>query len=162
MSDRQIRDEAMTLFLAGHETTALALTWTWYLLSQAPEVEARLQAELRECWRRSPTVADLPRLRYTDLVITESMRLYPPVYTIGREPIQDCEVSGYRVRAGTTLLMSQWVMHRHPRYFDEPLKFWPERWADGLAWCLPKYVYFPFGGGPASASAITLQPWRRC
>jgi cytochrome P450 len=149
MTDKQLRDELMTLFLAGHETTAIAMSWTWYLLAQHPEVEAKLVAELQSVLGgRSPTVADLPRLRYAELVMTESMRVFPPVYTIGREPIEDCEVGGYRIPAGTCLLMSQWVMHRRPSYFDEPLQFRPERWQDGLARRLPKYVYFPFGGGP--------------
>jgi cytochrome P450 len=157
MTDQQLRDELMTLFLAGHETTALALSWTWYLLAQHPEVEARLLAELQSVLGgRSPTVADLPRLRYTDLVVTESMRVYPPVYTIGRENIEACEIGGYPIPAGTTLLLSQWVMHRHPRYFDEPLKFKPERWEGGLARRLPKYVYFPFGGGPRICIGTTF------
>jgi cytochrome P450 len=128
MTDRQLRDEAMTLFLAGHETTALALSWAWYLLANHPEVEERLLAELRAVLGgRPPAVADLPRLRYTEQVMLEVLRLYPPVYTIGREAIADTEVGGYPVPAGTTLLMSQWVMHRDPRYFDKPEKFDPER-----------------------------------
>ncbi len=157
MTSRQVRDEAMTLFLAGHETTAIALSWLWYLLAQHPEVEARLLDELRSVLGgRAPTVADLPRLRYTDMVVTESMRLYPPVYTIGREPIADCEIAGYPVTAGTTLLMSQWVMHRDPRFYEDPLEFRPERWADGLARRLPKYAYFPFGGGPRTCIGNTF------
>ncbi len=149
MSDQQLRDEVMTLFLAGHETTAIALSWTWYLLSQHPQVEARLLAELQAALGgRSPSVADLPQLRYTEMVISEAMRLYPPAWAIGREAIQDCEIGGYPVPAGTTLMMSQWVMHRDARYFDHPEAFRPERWADGLATRLPKYAYFPFGGGP--------------
>jgi cytochrome P450 len=149
MTDRQLRDEAMTLFLAGHDTTALALTWTWYLLAQHPEVMDRLQKELDEVLAgRPPTADDLPRLRYTEMVVLESMRLYPPAYAIGRQAIQACTLGGFDVPAGGTVLMSQYVMHRHPRYFDEPDRFLPERWADGLARRLPKYVYFPFGGGP--------------
>jgi cytochrome P450 len=149
MTDQQLRDETMTLFLAGHETTALALTWTWYLLAQHPEVETKLLDE----WQRvlggwPPTAADVPRLRYTERVIQEVMRLYPPVYAIGREAMRDCEIGGYHVPAGTTLLMSQWVMHRHPRYFVAPEVFNPERWTEEHAKRLPKYAYFPFGGGP--------------
>jgi cytochrome P450 len=149
MTDKQLRDEAMTLFLAGHETTANALSWALYLLTSHPEVEARLAAELRDVLGgRSPTVADLPRLRYTEMVVTEAMRLYPPVYAFGREAVQACTLGGYHVPAGMTIVMSQWVMHRDGRYFDNPEKFLPERWADGLAKRLPKFAYFPFGGGP--------------
>jgi cytochrome P450 len=149
MNDKQVRDEAMTLFLAGHETTANALTWTWYLLSQHPEVEAKLAAELHSVLDgRSPTVADLPQLRYTEMVIMESMRIFPPVYAFGREAIRECTLGGYRVPKGTTVIMSQWVMHRDARYFDDPEQFLPERWANGLAKRLPKFAYFPFGGGP--------------
>jgi cytochrome P450 len=149
MTDQQVRDEAMTLFLAGHETTALALAWTWYLLATHPEAEERLLAELHEVLGgRTPTVDDLPRLRYTDAIITESMRILPPIYAFGREAVDDCEIGGYQVPKGTTILMSQWVVHRDPRWFDEPEKFQPERWLNDLAQRLPKYAYFPFGGGP--------------
>jgi cytochrome P450 len=149
MTDRQVRDEAMTLFLAGHETTALALAWTWYLLATHPEVEAQLLAELTTVLGgRAPTVADLPRLRYTEAVVTESMRILPPVYAIGREALDDCLIGGYRVAKGTTILMCQWVVHRDPRWFAEPEKFDPGRWLGDLPQRLPKYAYFPFGGGP--------------
>jgi cytochrome P450 len=149
MTDLQLRDEAMTLLLAGHETTALALSWTWYLLALYPEVEEELEAELQAVLGgRSPTVADLPRLRYTEHVVTEAMRLYPPAYVQCREAIDDCTIGGYHVPRGTTLFIFQWVLHRDPRYFDNPEKFHPDRWADGLAQRLPKYAYFPFGGGP--------------
>lgn len=148
MSDKQLRDEAITLFLAGHETTALALSWAWYLLSQHPETETRLWAELqRVLGDRPPTVADLPQLQYTQWVVHESMRLYPPVWVIGREAVQACEIGGYLIPAGSTVLMSQWVMHHDARYFAEPEEFKPERWADESAQHLPKYAYFPFGGG---------------
>lgn len=149
MSDQQLRDEAITLLLAGHETTALALSWTWYLLSRHPQVDARLGAELQRVLNgRPPSPADLPSLRYTEQVILESMRLFPPAYGIGREALQDCEVGGYHVPAGTTLFMSPWLMHRDARWFDEPQQFTPERWDDGLADRLPRHVYMPFGGGP--------------
>lgn len=149
MTDRQLRDEAMTLYLAGHETTALTLSWSWYLLSQHPRVEEKLVAEWRRVLGgRTPTPDDLPNLPYTDAVITEAMRVYPPVYLIGREATCDLELGGYRVKRGTTVFMSQWVNHRDPRYFPEPEKFLPERWEDGLAKRLPKYAYYPFGGGP--------------
>jgi cytochrome P450 len=149
MTDRQLRDEAMTLFLAGHETTALALSWTWYLLAQHPAVEAKLLAELQAVLNgRLPTAADLPQLQYTEQVITESMRLFPPVYTIGREAVAECEMGGFRIPAGMTLLMSQWVLHHDSRYFEEPEVFRPERWTAELTNKLPKFAYFPFGGGP--------------
>ncbi len=149
MTDRQLRDEAMTLILAGHETTAIALSWTWYLLAQHPEVEAKLLAELCQVLGgRSPRVQDLPRLPYTEMVVKESMRLYPPAYAMARIALEDCEMGGYRVHAKASLVMSQWVMHRDPRYYEEPERFNPERWVNGLEKRLPKFAYFPFGGGP--------------
>ena len=149
MSDRQLRDEAITIMLAGHETTALALSWTLALLSANPAADAELRRELDEVLGdRPPTVADVPRLRYTEMVVMEGMRLYPPAYALGREAIAECEIGGYRIPAGATLFMSPWVMHRDPRFFDEPLEFRPARWADGLATRLPRFAYFPFGGGP--------------
>jgi cytochrome P450 len=148
MTDEQLRDEAMTLYLAGHETTALTLSWSWYLLSQHPRVEEKLAAE----WQRvlagkTPTPDDLPNLPYTDAVLTEAMRVYPPVYLIGREATKELELGGYRVKKGYTVFMSQWVNHRDPRYFPNPEDFRPERWEDGLAKRIPKYAYYPFGGG---------------
>jgi cytochrome P450 len=148
MTDKQLRDEAMTLFLAGHETTALALAWCWYLLAQHAEIVDKLQTELHQVLDgRLPTVADLPNLRYTEMIVQEVMRLYPPAYAIGRQAIQACTIGGYRVPSGSTILMSQWVIHRDPRFYDDPERFYPERWADGLAKRLPRYAYFPFGGG---------------
>ena len=148
MSDRQLRHEAMTLYLAGHETTALTLAWSWYLLSQHPHVEDKLLSE----WQRvlggaTPTTQHLPKLSYTSAVIAESMRLFPPVYVIGREAITDLELGGYRVKRGHTVLMSQWVNHRDPKYFPDPEVFRPDRWEHGLAKRLPKFAYYPFGGG---------------
>src|SRR5918997_3370211 len=149
MSDRQLRDEVMTIFLAGHETTANALSWTWYLLARHSEAEVRLLEELGEVLGgRAPTVGDLPRLRYTDMVVKESMRLYPPAWAFGRETVEDCEIGGYHVPAGTQLVMSQWVTHRDPRYYDRAEEFRPERWVDDSVEELPPYAYFPFGGGP--------------
>jgi len=148
MSDRQLRDEAMTLYLAGHETTALTLTWSWYLLSRHPEVEKKLVDEWKSILSgRAPGADDLASLPYTAAVINESMRLYPPVYVIGREALVDLELGGYRVKRGYTVLMSQWVNHRDPKYFPEPEQFLPERWLNGLASRLPKFAYYPFGGG---------------
>ena len=149
MTEAQLRDEAMTLYLAGHETTALTLTWTWYLLATHPAAEAKLAEEWsRVLGGRSPTPDDLANLPYTDAVLTEAMRVYPPVYLIGREATCDLELGGYRVKKGYTIFMSQWSSHRDPRYFPDPEAFKPERWLDGLAHRIPKYAYYPFGGGP--------------
>lgn len=149
MSDGQLRDEVMTIILAGHETTAIALSWTWYLLGKHPEVEAKLAAELEEVLEgRTPAVHDLPRLRYVDAVIKESMRLYPPAWAVGREAVEDCVIGGYHVPAGTQMFISQYVTQRDPRHFDDPETFDPERWQDGRTDELPAYAYFPFGGGP--------------
>lgn len=149
MTDRQLRDEMMTLYLAGHETTALTLSWSWYLISRHPRVEEKLLAEWqRVLGGRAPSPDDLPNMPYTDAVITEAMRVYPPVYLIGREATTELEIGGYQVKQGYTIFMSQWVNHRDPRYFPEPEEFRPERWEDGLAKRIPKYAYYPFGGGP--------------
>ena len=148
MSPRQVRDELMTLMFAGHDTTALTLTWCWYLLAQYPGVQAELHAELGSVLcGRSPGVDDVQQLRYTAMVVSEVLRLYPPAWGIARQAVETCEIGGYRVPKGSIVLMSQAVMHRDPRYFDDPDSFKPERWADGLAKQLPKYAYFPFGGG---------------
>jgi cytochrome P450 len=148
MTDLQLRDELMTLFLAGHETTANAMAWTWYLLGQSPDQEAKLSEELdRVLAGRPPTVEDIPHLPYTEAVVQESMRLYPPAYAFGRIASEDCQVGEYLIKKGTTAIMSQWVMHRDPRYFDDPEAFRPERWVEGLAKRLHRYAYFPFGGG---------------
>jgi cytochrome P450 len=149
MSDRQLRDEVMTLFLAGHETTALTLAWAWYLLGTHPEAERKFHAELdKVLGDRAPTTADLPRLKFTEQIAKESMRLYPPAYGLGREAIHDCEIGGYRVPAGTQVFMFQWATQRDPRFYDRPLEFRPERWTEDFIEQLPKYAYFPFGGGP--------------
>jgi cytochrome P450 len=149
MTDRQLRDEAMTLYLAGHETTALTLSWAWYLLATHPEAEAELVEEWqRVLGGRTPTPEDMPRLPVTEWTIHEAMRLYPPVYLIGREATRDLQVGDYPIRRGSTVFMSQWVVHRDERWYADPLTFRPRRWADGLAKRLPKYAYFPFGGGP--------------
>jgi cytochrome P450 len=149
MSDAQLRDEVMTLFLAGHETTALALSWSWYLLATNPAAEKKFQVELDEVLGgRAPEVSDLPKLTFTEMIAKETMRLYPPAYAVGREAIEDTEMGGFRVPRGTQLFAFQWVTHRDPRFFDRPCEFVPERWANGSMQTLPKYAYFPFGGGP--------------
>lgn len=149
MSDAQLRDEVMTLFLAGHETTALALSWSWYLLATNPEAERKFHAELDEVLGgRVPEVSDLPNLKFTEMIAKEAMRLYPPAYAIGREAIEDTELGGYAVPRKTQLFAFQWITHRDPRYFERPDDFVPERWAGESIQSLPKYAYFPFGGGP--------------
>ncbi len=149
MSDEQLRDESMTIFLAGHETTANALTWTWYLLSQHPEVEAKLHAELETVLQgRLPTLADLPRLAYTEMVLAEAMRLYPPAWILGRRTLNDFELGGYTILADTIVLMPQYVMHHNPRYYPDPERFDPERFQPAARESRPKFAYFPFGGGP--------------
>lgn len=149
MDDRLLRDEVATLMLAGHETTANALSWTWMLLSQHPEVWQKLQSELQEVLgERPPTYEDLPKLSYTNNVIKESMRLYPPVSIFGREVAQDTTIGDYEVHSGTVLMISQWVMHRSPKYFDQSEAFKPERWENDFERSLPRGVYIPFGDGP--------------
>ncbi|HTQ59136.1 MAG TPA: cytochrome P450, partial [Candidatus Solibacter sp.] len=151
MTDVQLRDEIMTLFLAGHDTTANALTWTWYLLAQNPEADVALAAELRSVLGgRAPTAADLPRLPYTEMVIKESMRLYPPAWGVGRRAIRDFELDGYTLPAKTNFFLLQWVTQRDARFFPDPQRFDPERWrVDPIrSGKLPRFAYFPFGGGP--------------
>lgn len=148
MSDKQLRDEAMTLFLAGHETTALALTYTLHLLARHPASQDALRDEVRGLGDRLPTSADLSRLRFTEQVVLEGMRLYPPAYVIGRQTAEPCELGGYHLPAGSTLLLPQWVVHRDPRFWEAPSEFRPQRWTEAMQKRLPKYAYFPFGGGP--------------
>ena len=149
MSDQQVRDEVMTIFLAGHETTANALTWTFYLLSQNSEAEARLHAELDVVLGgRRPTLGDLPRLTYTALVLNESLRMYPPVWVIGRRALSDVELGGWVIPAGSNIALSQWAMHHDARYYPDPWVFRPERWLAGEQDKRPEFSFFPFGGGP--------------
>jgi cytochrome P450 len=149
MSDRQLHEEMMTLFLAGHETTAMALTWTWYLLSQHPEVEQKLVNEVSRVLRgRTPTVADLSQLPYTEMVVRESMRLYPPAPGFAREPIEDVRIGGYDVPPGSLITVNTYAMHRDARFFDDPDRFDPERFGAGWEERIPRYAFLPFGGGP--------------
>jgi cytochrome P450 len=149
MTPKQLRDETMTLFLAGHETTALTLSWAWYLLSRNPGAEARMHEELSGVLGgRVPGVADLERLPYLNAVISEVLRMYPPAYIMARTSIAPCSIGGYDFPVGSTILVSQWVMHRDERYYDDPDTFRPERWLEGLAEHLPAGAYFPFGDGP--------------
>lgn len=149
MSNEQLRDEILTLILAGHETTANALSWTWYLLSQHPEVERKLHAELDGVLDgRPPAITDLNNLNYTGMVIDEAMRLYPPVWAIGRRVIEDDEISGYAIPRGSNVMLSQWITHRHPKFWESPERFEPERFSAERATGRPRYAYFPFSGGP--------------
>jgi cytochrome P450 len=162
MNDIQLRDEVMTIFLAGHETTANALTWTFYLLSQNPTVGDKLYEELCTVLgddgdddkdsssttnKRTPTIEDVPKLEYTEKVFRESMRLYPPAWTIGRQVINDYKIDKYILPAGSVILMSQYVTHHDPRYFSDPHLFYPDRWTKEFKLHLPRFSYFPFGGG---------------
>jgi len=149
MTDEQLRDEAMTIFLAGHETTANALSWAWYLLAQHPEVEGRLHEELDAVLAggRPPAVEDVPALRYTEMVVAETMRLYPPAWAVGRLAVADHEAGGYHIPRGSLVLVSQYVMHRDPRYFPDPERFDPERFTAEAKASRPAFAYFPFGGG---------------
>jgi cytochrome P450 len=149
MTDGQVRDEAMTIFLAGHETTANALTWTWFLLSGAPDVEARLHAEVLNALQgRLPATADLPSLPFVERVVTESMRLYPPAWIIGRRAIDEYRLNEYVVPPRSILVMSPYIIQRDPRFYPDPDRFDPDRWTPEFRAGLPKFAYFPFGGGP--------------
>jgi cytochrome P450 len=157
MSDKQLRDEVLTFLLAGHETTALALTWTWHLLSQNPEAERKLHQELdRTLGGRTPNFSDLQTLTYCEWMMKESMRLYPPAWSLARTVISDFEIGGYKIPAGANVVMSQWVMHRNPSYFAEPEKFDPGRWQSEHFQRLPRFAYFPFGGGPRQCIGATF------
>jgi len=148
LNSEELRDEVLTIFLAGYETVANALSWTWLLLGQNPEAEARLHAELDATLAgRLPALEDLPRLRYTEMVISESMRLYPPAWAMGRQATQDIEIGPYCVPKGTYLLFSQYIVQRNPNYFPDPLAFRPERFTAEAKAQRPKFAYFPFGGG---------------
>lgn len=147
MTDEQLRDEAVTLFLAGHETTALMLGHTMYLLGKYPDVERRLYQEISDVLQGAlPTAADAKRLPYAERVLKEAMRLCPPAWTTGREALEDVEIGGYRIPKGAQILISQWVVHRDPRFYPNPEAFDPDRWENERD--LPRYAYFPFGGGP--------------
>jgi cytochrome P450 len=149
IGEQLVRDETMTILLAGHETTANLLTWTWYLLSRHPEVEARLHAEVDEVLGdRPPALADLPALVYTGRVLNEALRLYPPVWALGRRAIVDHEVDGYTIPTGSIVAVNPYVMHHDPRFYPDPFRFDPDRWTDKERGKRPKYAYFPFGGGP--------------
>lgn len=149
MTAQQLRDEIMTLFLAGHETTANALTWTLYLISQNRQVEDKIIEEIKQVLesKRRPTVEDIPKFQYLRNVFTESLRLYPPAWAIGREAIDSVVIGDYTIPPGSVVIMSQYITHRDPRFFAEPNEFIPERWSPEMKSDLPKFAFFPFGGG---------------
>jgi cytochrome P450 len=149
MTDKQLRDEVVTLVLAGHETTANALTWAWYLLSQHPEIEARLHEEVdRVLGGRLPTLEDLRRLEYTNMVFKETMRLYPPIPTYARQSLVPVELGGYMLPAGSIILISPHVFHMDTRWWHNPEQFEPERFSKENEKSIPKYAYLPFSAGP--------------
>lgn len=149
MTDRQVRDEAMTIFMAGFETTSLSLAWVCHLLATHPGIQSQVRREVIEVLGdRRPTAADYRQLPYTEAVVNETLRLYPPVAMIGREALVDLELGGFRIRKGTAVWPTAWITHRDRQLWDRPLEFYPERWTSGLAAQLPKHSFFPFGGGP--------------
>jgi cytochrome P450 len=158
MTPQQLRDEALTLFLAGHETTASSLSWTWWLLAQNPEVVAKLHAELDAVLNgRVPMVDDLPKLKYTSCILSESMRVYPPAWAMARLAVEDHELGGYPVPKGTGIAAAQWVVHRDARWYENPEQFIPERWESGdLLRQIPRFAYFPFGYGPRQCIGNTF------
>jgi cytochrome P450 len=148
LNSSELRDEVLTIFLAGYETVANALSWTWLLLGQNPEAEARLHAELDSALQgRLPTLEDLPSLPYSEMVIAEAMRLYPPAWAMGRQATQDVEIGPYKVPRGTFFFFSQYIVQRNPTYFPDPLAFQPKRFTAEAKSLRPKFAYFPFGGG---------------
>ena len=149
MTDRQLRDEAVTLFLGGIDTPALALTWCWYLLSQNPDVEQKMFEEIdSRIGSRRAKFSDTPRLCYTEMLVKEAMRLFPPAWLLSRDATETVTIGNLEIESGTSVLMSQWVTHRDPAFFADPLRFDPNRWRNGATEDLPRFAYFPFGGGP--------------
>lgn len=156
MSDKQLRDEVTTLLTAGHETTTLALSWACYLLAQHPEAQQRMRSEFEFLEGRAPGYEDLPRLRYARMVIDETMRLYPPVWVISRQAIADDEMSGYKIPAGSEILIFPYITHRHCKWWPEPDKFYPERFAPENALSRQKFAYIPFGAGPRACLGLNF------
>jgi cytochrome P450 len=149
MTPKEVRDQVVTIFMAGHETTSQALSWTWYLLSQHPDAEAKLHDELTTVLEgRIPRYEDIANLRYTRMVIEESMRLYPPAHTFGRQPIAADEVLGHRIPAGAEVLIMPWLLHRKPSLWENPGRFEPERFSPERTAARPRFAYIPFGAGP--------------
>lgn len=159
---RRLRDQVITIFLAGYETVANALTWTWYLLSQNPQAEKTLHAEVDELLNdREASFDDFPSLRYTEMVVAESLRLFPPAWAMGRRALKDFRLGSFHLPAGTTVLMSQYVTHRESRFFPDPLRFFPERWSPGAKAKRLKSAYFPFGAGGRQCVGESFA-WMEC
>ena len=149
LSDKELRDQALTIIGAGYETTTQALAWTWYLLARHPEIENKLHAEISNVLGgRYPTFEDLPNLKYTLMVFQEAMRLYPPAWAIARTAIKTDEIGGYRVPANSEILLLPYITHRHPKYWEKPEEFYPEHFLPEKVAARPRFAYFPFGGGP--------------
>ncbi len=149
LSDKELRDQAITIIGAGYETTTQALAWTWYLLAKHPEIENKLHAEISNVLGgRTPTFEDLPNLKYTLMVFQEAMRLYPPAWAISRAAIEADEIGGYRVPANSEILLLPYITHRHPKYWEKPEEFYPEHFLPEKVAARPRFAYFPFGGGP--------------
>ena len=161
LNDRELRDEVMTFLVAGHETTAVALTWTWYLLSLNPQADSRMESEIGDVLGGRPvSLDDLARFAYTTRVFLEAMRLYPPAWTTPRVALAPCRFGDFLIPAGSSVTMSQWVMHRDPRFYPNPSVFDPDRWEGGLLSRLPRFAYFPFGGGPRGCPASRWRWWK--
>ena len=159
----QLREEALTIFLAGHDTIANALAWTWILLAQHPDVEARMLGEIdATLGNRLATAADVPALTFTGHVFAESLRLYPPAWIVARRAVEDHEIGGVRIPSGSIVLASQYLIHRDARFFPDPLAFDPDRWSGDQQAHRPRMAYFPFGAGPRVCIGRGCRPWKAC
>ena len=157
MTNKQLHEEILGMLQQGHDTVGESLAWTWYLLSLHPEVERKLHAEIEQViGDRLPTIADLPQLRYAHMVVNESLRVYPPVWVIPRDAIHDDEIGGFRIPAGSTILLSPYLTHRHPQFWDNPEAFDPERFLPARSEGRPRHAYFPFGGGPRLCMGVDM------
>jgi cytochrome P450 len=157
MTDKQLHEEILGMLQQGHDTVGESLAWTWYLLSLHPEVERRLHLEISQVvGDRTPTLADLPRLPYAQMILQESLRVYPPVWVIPRDAVKDDEIGGYRIPAGSTILLSPYLTHRHPGFWDNPEAFDPERFLPERVKNRPRLAYFPFGGGPRLCMGVDM------
>jgi cytochrome P450 len=157
MTDRQLHEEILGMLQQGHDTVGESLAWTWYLLSLHPEIERKLHLEISQVvGDRVPVVADLPRLQYANRILQESLRLYPPVWVIPRDAINDDQIGGYRIPAGSTILLSPYLTHRHPEFWENPEAFDPERFLPAESNERPRHAYFPFGGGPRLCMGVDM------
>src|SRR4029077_1649792 len=156
MSDKQLRDEVITLLTAGHETTTLALAWTCFLIGTRPEVTERMAAEAAFLNGRAPTYEDLMKLRYSRMVVEESMRLYPPVWTLARTAVNEDEIGGYRIPARSEILIFPYITQRHPKWWQQPDVCRPERFAQENSAARPRYAYLPFGAGPRTCIGLNF------